>query len=208
MGLQHYIDLQVRYNKLLLAKRMGEVSSVFVLFLLLLGAFSFGLLFLTYAFVDWYAANFGSRSVGNLIVFGIYLLIALIIFFFREPLIFSPIRRLFTRIFAGDDDNDPATGLRSKQAINLQLKNYREMLDEEEADLKTKFESLGAAFTLPNIIQSVGKSFYKTYVTTSNIARLTYTLVQKIKSNISHKKQKKKKEEPPRLEERDEEAEN
>jgi hypothetical protein len=202
VGLQHYVDLQVRYNKLLLAKRMGEVSSIFVLFMLLLGIFSFALLFITFAFVDWYAANYGSRATGNFIVFTIYLVVALIIFFFREPFIYSPIRRLFTGIFASDDDNDSSSkGFKSKQAINLQLKNYREMLHDEESELKEKFEKLGAVFTLPNIIQSVGKGFIKSFITTSNIARISYNIVKRIKENIARKKKRKNSAEPPQLEE-------
>jgi len=202
MSLQHYVDLQVRYNKLLLAKRMGEVSSIFVLFMLLLGIFSFALLFLTFAFVDWYAANYGSRSVANIIAFLAYLIIALIIIFLREPLIFGPIRKLFTRMFTNDDDNGEKVKIfRSKQAINLQLKNYKEMLHDEEAELKEKFEKLGAVFTLPNVIQSVGKGFYRSFVTTSNIAKITYKIVRRIKSNINRKKEKKRKENPPQLEE-------
>jgi ABC-type multidrug transport system fused ATPase/permease subunit len=200
-SMQRYVDLQVRYNKLLLAKRMGEVSSIFVLFMLLLGAFSFAALFLTFAFVDWFAANYGSQSVGNLIVFAFYLLLALILFIFREPFIYSPIRNLFTKIFANDDDKgEYSKGFKSKQAIVLQLKNYREMLHDEEVELKEKFEEVGSIFTLSNIIQSVGKGVYKTFVTTSNVAKITYTIVNKIKSNMARKKHRKSKQEPPQLE--------
>jgi len=200
-SLQHYVDLQVRYNKLLLAKRMGEVSSIFVLFMLLLGIFSFAALFLTFAFVDWFAANYSSRTVGNLIVFAFYLLFALLLFILREPLIFSPIRKLFTKIFANDDEmGEYSKGFKSKQAITLQLKNYREMLHDEEAELKERFEEVGSIFTLSNIIQNVGKSFYKTFVTTSNVAKITYSLVNKIKNNMARKKNQKSKKEPHQLE--------
>ena len=86
VGLQHYVDLQIRYNKLLLAKRMGEISSIFVLFLLLLGIISFALFFLSFAFVDWFAANYSNRFYGHLIVFGFYFLIALLLFLLKEPI--------------------------------------------------------------------------------------------------------------------------
>lgn len=201
VGLQHYIDIQIKYNKLLLAKRMGEVSSIFVLMLLLLGVFSFALFFLSFAFVEWYTANYESRFYGHLIVFGFYFFIGLLLLILREPLIFSPIRKLFARVFAGEENGDNAKNVfGSKEAIELQLKNYREILKEEEADLKERFEKFGKAFTLSNIIQSAGRSFYKSFVTTSNIARVAYGLVKRVKGGISKKKSRKRKKEPPQIE--------
>ena len=204
VGLQHYVDLQIRYNKLLLAKRMGEISSIFVLFLLLLGIISFALFFLSFAFVDWFAANYSNRFYGHLIVFGFYFLIALLLFLLKEPLIFGPIRKLFAGIFTGEEDNgDNKKVFHSKEAIDLLLRNYRETIKEEEADLKEKFEKLGKVFTLPNVIQSAGRSIYKSFVTTSNMARFTYNLVKIIKSSLSKKKEKKRKVEPPLIEDND-----
>lgn len=204
VGLQHYVDLQIRYNKLLLAKRMGEISSVFTLFMILLIIFSFALLFLSFTFVDWFAAQYDNRYFGNLIVFGFYSLIGLILILFREQFIFGPIRNLFANIFATKEDNgDNKKAFRSKEAIDLLLINYRETIKEEEDDLKEKFEKLGKAFTLPNVIQSAGKSIYKSFVTTSNMARFTYQLVKRIKGGFSKKKEKKRKVEPPLIEDND-----
>lgn len=204
VSLQYYVDLQIRYNKLLLTKRMGEISSIFALFLLLLGIFSFALFFLSFAFVDWYAANYGNRFYGHLIVFGFYFLIALLLFLLKEPLIFGPIRKLFAGIFTGEEDNgDNRKVLHSKEAIDLLLRNYRETIKEEEADLKEMFEKLGKVFTLPNVIQSAGMSIYKSFVTTSNMARFTYNLVKMIKSSLSKKKEKKREVEPPLIEDND-----
>lgn len=198
MGLQHYVDLQIRYNKILISKRMGEVSSYFVLFLLILGVFSFALLFLGFAFVEWYADAFGSRLQGRLIVVGFFTLLGVLLILLREPLLFSPIRKIFGKAFADDEKDDEDNPIyNSKEALNLQLKNYREIIDEEQIDLKEKLDDLGDLFTLSNIIQSAGKSIYNSFITTSNIAKLTYNLVQRYRG--SSKKKHKTKEEPPLL---------
>ena len=204
VGLQHYVDLQIRYNKLLLAKRMGEIFSIFILFLLLLGMFSFALFFLSFAFVDWYAANYGNRFYGHLIVFGFYFVLALLLLLLREPLIFGPIRKLIANIFATEqDDGGNKKVFRSKEAIDLLLNNYRETIKEEEKELKEKFEKLGKVFTIPNVIQSAGRGIYRSFVTTSTMARLTYQLVKRIKDSLSKKKGKIQKEEPPLIEDKE-----
>lgn len=200
MGLQHYVDLQIRYNKLLLGKRMGEIAAIFTLIIILSIFFSFAVLFLSFFFVDWYAEHIGSRYIGNIIVFGFYLLIGIIILIFREPLIIGPIRKMFANNFSAKDGEEVST-FRSKEAIDLQLKNYRETIKEEEEHLKESFEKLGQSFTLANIIQSAGRSIYNSFVTTTNIARLTYNLVSRLKGKVSKKKKRKKKKEPPLLDE-------
>lgn len=199
-GLQNYVDLQIRYNKLLLAKRMGEIASVFTLIIILAIIFSFAVLFLSFFFVDWYAEYYGSRYIGNIIIFGFYALIGIIIMIFREQLIISPIRRMFANNFSRKDGEEGVT-FRSSEAINLQLKNYREIIEEEEVELKETFENLGHTFTLGNVIQTASRSIYKSFVTTSNIARLTYNIVSKIKEKVSKKKTRKSKKKPPLLDE-------
>lgn len=201
MGLQNYVDLQIKYNKLLLAKRMAAISSVFAFFMILLIIFSFALFFLSFWFVEWFSAHIGNRYYGNLIVFGFYMLIGIMLILFREQIIFGPIRRMFTRNFASDDLNeDNNFRYHSKDAINLQLKNYRDILKEEGEELKVIFDNLGQIFTLPNILSSVGKSIYKSFVTTSNVAMAAFNLIGRFRSKPK-KKTKKDKKEPPLLEE-------
>lgn len=201
VSLQHYLDLQVRYNKLLIAKQLGEISSVFALFMILLIIFSFAIFFLSFWFVDWFAANVGPRYYGNLIVFGFYALIGISLIIFREPIIFRPIRKMFASSFAGDEET--GTIYDSKESIIRQLLNYKETIKEEEEDLKEKFEDLNNAFTITNILQSISKSFYKTFMTTSNFAKAGFFLVQKIKSRLSKSKSKKSRKKPPQIEDGD-----
>ena len=201
MSLQHYLDLQIRYNKLLFAKRLGVMSSAFVMFIILLVLFSFASFFLSFTFVDWWETQFGDRLYGTLIVFGFYLLIGLILFVFREGIIYGPIRKFFANLMEGNDDLDRETDrtFRYKAEIDRQLIVYRENLKEGEEILKEKFDELGDQFTLPNILKNVTKSLYAAYLSTSNIAKISYFLVKKIKSAVSGKKSKKERKEQKRL---------
>lgn len=200
VGFQHYIDLQIRYNKLLLSKRMGEISSYLVLFLLILGLFGFAVFFLAFAFVEWYADAFGSRLQGRLIVSGIFILLAILIILFKEVILFGPIRKLFGKIFTAEDGYvENIHVYDSRESINLRLKTYREIISDEEESLKENLHGLGEVFTLTNIVQSAGRSIYNTFLTTSNIASAAYNLVRRLKGSSS-KKKKKGKNKPPQLE--------
>ena len=50
-GIKSYFLQQLTYNKLLLSKKMTEISARLVLFILIIGLGSFILLFLSFAFI-------------------------------------------------------------------------------------------------------------------------------------------------------------
>jgi len=203
VGLKHYVDLQVKYQKLILTKRLSELSSMFALFLLLLGVSGFILLFLSFSFVEWYT-SFGERLHGFLLVSLFYIVIGLVLIVFRQQLIFSPLRKMFGNIFLGDDA-DPITSAsyKTKESLELQIANYKDILENEEDDLKEKFQKAGKTFTIVNVVQGMAKSVYKTFVTTSNIARMTYSLVNKLRGGSKKKRRKKDKGKSQELEESD-----
>ncbi len=201
VGLKHYVDLQVKYQKLILTKRLSELSSMFALFLLLLGVSGFILLFLSFSFVEWYT-SFGERLHGFLLVSLFYIVIGLVLIVFRQQLIFSPLRKMFGNIFLGDDA-DPITSAsyKTKESLELQIANYKDILENEEDDLKEKFQKAGKTFTIVNVVQGMAKSVYQTFVTTSNIARMTYSLVNKLRGGSKKKRRKRDKGKSQELEE-------
>lgn len=199
VGIKHYLDLQVKYQKLVLTKKLSELSSLFILFLLILGISAFILVFLSLSFVEWYA-SYGDRLHGRLIVTLFYLLLLIIIIVFRKGLLFSPMRRLLGNILLdGDEDPKAATSYKTKEALDSRIKNYKDILKTEEEDLKEKFEDVSENFSVLNIVQGIFKSAYKSFITASNIAKMTYSLVNKLKGGKKKKKKKGKK--SPELEE-------
>jgi hypothetical protein len=69
----------------------------------------------------------------------------------------------------------------SMESLNAQIKKSREDLKREEENLREALDELSQTFTLPNILQQTAKSAYASIMTTSNIARLTYFIVHKLK---------------------------
>lgn len=191
--LQEYLALQLRYNKMLLAKRLGEISSYFTLFMLLLGLGGFFLFFLSFAGAGWINDFYSSKYIGQLVISGFYLLLLIFLVLLRKPLIYSPIRKLFGEIMIGEESENPEdiASFRNKTKLTLNLKKHKKDLDSKEKDLKEKFEVLGAQLTISNIIQTLAINAYTSFVTTSNIAKLAYNMVKRLASKKKTKRKNK-----------------
>lgn len=190
--LQRYFELQLEYNKIILAKKIGELSSLLVLFLLLSGVLGFATLFLSFSFVYWYEENVGSRFVATLMVTAFYLILGISLLLLRKPLLSRPIKRLLGQIVAVEDDDSGQkhNPLQSEEVLRTRLKKCKEDIKAEELVLKEKFEDFHEVFTTTNIVQSIFKSFYETFLTTSNIAKVAFGLVSRIKESIRKKRKK------------------
>ena len=105
-SLQRYVDLQLKYNKLLLTQKMSEILSLMVLFIILLGLSGFILIFLSFAFVGWYEENVGSVFYGYLWVSAFYFVIALLIYLLRKQILFDPLRIVFGNILFREESSD------------------------------------------------------------------------------------------------------
>lgn len=191
--LKAYIENQVTYNKLLLTKKSGELSSYLVLFILLLGFSGFVLFFLSFAFAGWFSEITDvDIGTGYLVVAGFYILLGLIVFIFRNRLIFNPIRKLFGNIIFGSDGAaDNSNVFKSNQSLTDNIKEAHDELLEQHDILTRKLNDLGQIFTFANIAhQMVGKA-YSSIVTTSNIAAFAFKMVKRIKWFAQRKKRKK-----------------
>lgn len=188
-----YIDNQVTYNKLLLTKKAEELSSYLLLFILLLGFSGFVLLFLSFAFAGWFneITDLGIGT-GYLVVAGIYVVLGLIVFFFRYRLIFNPIHKLFGKIFFGEDkSSDNSNIFESRQSLSDNIKEAHDELLEQQDILTQKFNDLGQLFTFANIAHEIVGKAYNSIMTTSNIAMFAYKIVKKLKWFSERRKRKK-----------------
>lgn len=200
--LQEYLNLQLKYNKLLLAKKMGEIFSHLALFVLVIGVSGFLMIFLSFAFVTWFNQLTGQFYGGHLIVAGFYLMLALIIILFRKQLIFGPIRKLFGKVMFSEEDDHIAyeDAFKSMGNLNLRIRKYKKAIKKKEDKLGKKYESLSTQLTFANIVQSIVKNAYTSFVTTSNIAKAAFSIFKKLTKG-KKKRVKRKKYQPPELEE-------
>lgn len=189
-GLRKYIDHLVNYNKLVFTKKIGEVSSYLTLFIALGFLSTLTLIFLSFGFVWWFSdGKTEEMYIGFLIVASVYALIGVLIYIFREGLVFKPIRKaLGNVIFADVDSTKKNEVFESSEMLDAKINNSKESLKIQEKELTAMIDGLGETYTIKNVGKHFLQSIYKSVVTTTNITKLAFTLVQ----SLQKKKRKKK----------------
>lgn len=179
-GLRKYIDQLIGYNKLVFVKKMGEISSYLTLLITLGFLSSLVLIFLSFGFVWWYSGtNPGERYIGFLIVAGFYVFIAILVYLLREKLIFKPINKALGNVMFSDvEDKHKNEVFESAEMFDAKIKNAKERLLHKEQELNELVENLGEQYTFKNIGKQLLQNAYNSIVTTSNIAKLAFNLVQ------------------------------
>lgn len=188
-SLKSYLDNQVKYNKLILTQKLGDITSYFALLFIVTALAGGLLLFLSLAFAYWFA------NITNLDVYIGYLIIALfygltIVFIinYREKLIFNPIRNLLGSILFEDEvNNDEARIFNSKEDLKKKMAEVHELIHHEQETLKVKFRELGESLTFANISQQIFRSAYDAVVTSSNIAKIAVLFLKRLKRKTKDK---------------------
>ncbi len=103
-NIKQYVNLKTELYSLIIIERTAKVLSRVILLLIVTMLMFFFLLFLSFAFVQWFGYATGSESVGYVIIAAFYLLIGVVIFRLRKRLFLDPLLRGITEIFAEDED--------------------------------------------------------------------------------------------------------
>lgn len=191
-SLKSYIDHQVKYNKLVLTQKLGDITSYFAL-LFIVSALAGGLLlFLSFAFAYWFA-NITNLDVyvGYLIVALFYGLLITLVIRYREKLLFQPVRNLLGTILFEGEMGAESNPFSSKEDLKQKISDTHTLIQNEQEEIRRKFHLLGESITITNITQQVFRSAYNSFATSSNIARLAFLLVKRFKrkpKNNEHKK--------------------
>lgn len=185
-----YFDLQLEYNKVLTRKKMTEITGKLILSVMLFGAFVFVILFLSLAFVNWYATEVGSRTVGLLLVTLFYLFLALVMFAFKETLIFSPLRRFFIKNFSSADEKEFFAGETYADARSTEKYiGYLEKQNrKQEHILQEKLKDVEEHLNWVNITKNAVSSFFQSVSAFTTVFKAAY----KLGRHISEKRRKKK----------------
>ncbi len=179
-----FIEKEIKYNKLVWAKRIGELSSYLLLLLLLLAFGSFVLLFISFAFAGWFEDITGlGIGTGYIVVAAFYALLGVIVFIYRQKLFFNPARKILGRIlFDDDDESKNATYIfETKEALSEHIKKEQKELAKQKEKLNTKVNELGNSITFTNIAHQIIGRAYDSLLTTTNIAKFAFNMVKKIK---------------------------
>jgi len=108
--LKVYLDLRVNYARLYVAEFLIRFFSGLVLWMVIFLFLFFVLVFGSFAFAYWFAELTGKMSLGFLIIAGFYVLIAVLIFAFKRPLIVKPFTKMIITQMELDKFNDLQDG--------------------------------------------------------------------------------------------------
>jgi len=101
-----YVNLRISYLRLHVAEFLIRFFSGLVLWMVIFLFLFFVLVFGSFAFAYWFAELTGKMSLGFLIIAGFYVLIALLIYILRRPLIVRPFTKLIITQMELDKFND------------------------------------------------------------------------------------------------------
>lgn len=197
--LKLFIEKEITYNKLIWTKRMGELSSYLLLLVLLLGFGSFVLLFISFAFAGWFGEITGlGIGTGYIAVAAGYAVFGILIFVYRQKLIFNPSRRILGKILFDDDKStNSTTTFETVKSLSKHIEEVHIELQEQKETLTNKINDLENSFNVTNITKQIIGKAYDSLLTTSNIAKFTFSLIKRVKSftenNRKVKKRKQKK---------------
>ncbi len=182
--LKTYVDLQLEYNKVAYRKKSAEIIGRLILFFILFEVAVFVLMFLSFAFVNGYVAQGGTRLGGFLIVSGFYLLIALVLFAFREAIIFSTIRKILGKNFSSTREKQflAGTSFSNEKMTDKYLEQLKDKNRKQENSIRQQFDAVQDAFNMLNIAKAMINSGIQAFVTTSNIIRTAFHLAKRLKT--------------------------
>ena len=185
--LKEYLDLQIRYQKLMAAKKTSEFSSFSALALIMVSLMFSLLLFLSFAFVWWYSGDDPSKmDEGYLIVGAFYAFIILLIIIFRKQFLYAPIRKYVFKIFFSESHDEQLldVNLVNETSFEKTVQSEKIKIKEKELIIQQKFKEVEQGLTFTNIAKMAIGTVMNTYMTTTTIAKLAFKTV----SNLKHRK--------------------
>jgi Na+(H+)/acetate symporter ActP len=187
-----YVDLQLEYNKVAYREKTSEMAGQLILLLMLFGVFVFVMMFLSFAFVNWYATlGGGTRMTGFLWVTAFYLLMALLIYAFREPLIFSRLRKILGKQLSSTEEKQfrGGTGFADDKMTEKYLEHLKDKNRKQESSIRQQFQVVNESFSLINLTKAAIHTGIQAFITTRNVIQTAFQLTQKLKSKHKKKKQ-------------------
>lgn len=104
-SIKHYVDLRIDEIKLSLAENMAKILSRIIFFLLLFILIGIVLGIVAAALSSWFAVLIGSKTAGLLITAGLFIIVILCLFIFKDRFLINSTLKMFLRMFFEDRKN-------------------------------------------------------------------------------------------------------
>jgi hypothetical protein len=127
--IKSYINLKLDILLLDISKKLSEASGYFVFVIIIGFIFLFVSLFLSLSLAEWLSEILHMPGLGNFIVSGIYIILGIFVYIYRNPLIIKPVSENMGKLMDMSD-------LRKQSLVNEETS-----IDEAMALLKQKLQN-------------------------------------------------------------------
>ncbi len=103
---KQYIQLRLKKTKISISEKFIEAISGLAFGIVFWLIFLIVLIFLGFAFAYWYGEKFDNYALGFVITAGLYLLLGVVFFLLKKPLILDPLARKLSDVLEIDDGED------------------------------------------------------------------------------------------------------
>ncbi len=103
---KEYLNLRIDLLKLILVEKLSRLTSILVIFIIVVIFAMFAGVFVGLAFVLWYGENVGPMWAGALIVAGVLALKGLLFYLLRKKLVLNPVIFRISKIVTEEDSHD------------------------------------------------------------------------------------------------------
>jgi ABC-type multidrug transport system fused ATPase/permease subunit len=131
--LKNYINLKIDVILLRISKKMSNAAA-YMVFAFIMGFIAlFISLFLSLSLSTWLAVVLNMPGMGNLIVSLIYIILAVIIYIFREQMILGPVKRVMTSSMDFSEMHNGSSIAKGEDIEESIIRTKQELLDSEAA---------------------------------------------------------------------------
>ena len=131
--IKNYINLKIDLILLRISKKMSNAAA-YLVFAFVMGFIAlFISLFLSLSLATWLANVLNMPGMGNLIVSLIYIILAIILYIFREQMILGPVKRVMTSSMDFSDMHNGSSIARGEDIEESIIRTTQELADSETA---------------------------------------------------------------------------
>jgi len=131
--LKNYINLKIDVILLRISKKMSNAAA-YLVFAFIMGFIAlFISLFLSLSLSTWLADVLNMPGMGNLIVSLIYIILAIILYIFREQIILGPVKRVMTSSMDFSEMHNGSSIAKGEDIEESIIRTKQELLDSEAA---------------------------------------------------------------------------
>lgn len=151
--IKKYINLRIDLLGLHVSAKLYSGLSIFILSAVIAFAVLFFLFFASYSFIMWYNDYYGNASTGAFIVSGFYLAIALIVYLFRRPLIYNPLKKsVYNRMDFEEFHKETIVGpINNDEDFAREIEKVREEVDNIDSEIDFTIDEVKEYYSFDSI---------------------------------------------------------